>query len=86
MARAENVGGSGTCGEEREGWRGAGGVVRDSRNALMIDGEVMVIGNDERIVLEVSLFSVNLGISLLVVQKVCLHTSLNPTCSSLQHP
>jgi len=52
----------------------------------MIDGEVMVIGNDERIVLEVSLFSVNLGISLLVVQKVCLHTSLNPTCSSLQHP
>lgn len=52
----------------------------------MIDGEVMVIGNDERIVLEVSLFSVNLGISLLVVRKVYIHTSLNPTCSSLQHP
>lgn len=29
----------------------------------MIEGEVIVIGNDERIVLEVSLFSVNLGIS-----------------------
>lgn len=41
---------------------GAGGVVRDSRNALMIEGEEIVMGSVDKIELEVILFSVMLGI------------------------
>jgi len=37
---------------------GAGGVVRDSRNALIIDGEEIVMGSVDKIELEVILFSV----------------------------
>jgi len=43
---------------------GAGGVVRDSRNALIIEGEEMVMGSVDRTELEVILFSVKLIISL----------------------
>ena len=42
---------------------GAGGVVRDSRNALIIEGEEMVMGSVDRTELEVILFSVKLIIS-----------------------
>ena len=41
---------------------GAGGVVRDSRNALIIDGEEIVMGSVDKIELEVILFSVILDI------------------------
>jgi hypothetical protein len=42
---------------------GAGGVVRDSRNALIIEGEEMVMGSVDRTELEVILFSVRLIVS-----------------------
>jgi len=42
---------------------GAGGVVRDSRNALIIEGEEMVMGSVDRTELEVILFSVKLIVS-----------------------